>query len=402
VHKHDRGAGGPALKPPRLEVADIVRLHGKTFMQSHVLSPEQREVLQAISVCRTAALGGHLDVCDACGYEQPSYNSCRNRHCPKCQSLSQAKWIAARKEKLLPTKYFHIVFTLPAELRPVVFANRERAFNLLFEAASATLLAFGYGKKLGAQLGITAVLHTWTRTLAFHPHLHCIVTGGGLSDDGLRWVEASDQYLFPIKALSKVFRGKFLEGLARAKILGQIDVGGNDGLARLREKVYRSSWVVYAKAPFGGPEQLVHYLGRYTHRVGISNHRLLSLTEQGVHFATKQGKTITLAPHEFLHRFVSHVLPKGFVKIRHYGLFASRNVSTRLAQARKLLEASWPETSSATQAPATPGDVRDQMLALTGLDISLCPRCGAPLRRAPLPRPHVGDHRLPPPIFDTS
>jgi hypothetical protein len=402
---HGQGAGGPALKPPRLEVADIVRLHGEAFMHRHALSPEQRKVLRDIAACRTAALGGHLDVCDACGYQQPSYNSCRNRHCPKCQSLAQAKWIAARKERLLPTKYFHIVFTLPAALRPVALCHRERIFNLLFEAASATLLCFGQGKHLGAQLGITAVLHTWTRSLVFHPHLHCIVTAGGLTEDGLSWIAASDRYLFPVKALSKVFRGKFLEGLARAHASGQIDVGGDDGLAQLLEKVYRTPWVVYAKAPFGGPKHLVDYLGRYTHRVGISNHRLLSLTEQGVHFATKQGKTATLMPDEFLRRFVLHVLPPGFVKIRHYGLFAAGNVSTRLAHARQLLEADRPEAPSATAdscAPPAGCDVRDQMLALTGLDISCCPRCQGPLRRLPLPRPPSADHGRPLAAFDTS
>lgn len=378
-------------------------------MQRHALSPEQRKVLRHINTCRTAALGGHLDVCDGCGYQQPSYNSCRDRHCPKCQSLAQAKWIAERKERLLPTKYFHIVFTLPEELRPVALAHRERVFNLLFEAASATLLAFGRGKRLGVQLGITAVLHTWTRTLAFHPHLHCIVTAGGLTEDGERWVEASDKYLFSVKALSKVFRGKFLDGLARASARGELDIGGEEGLARLRERVYRKAWVVYAKAPFGGPEHLVDYLGRYTHRVGISNHRLLSLTEQGVHFATKQGKTTTLSPDEFLRRFVSHVLPSGFVKLRHYGLFAAGNVPTRLAKARRLLDAARAADAVPTAVPAdeadnaaSPPEVRDQMLALTGLDIALCPRCHAPLRRAPLPRPSSGEDARTPSAFDTS
>jgi hypothetical protein len=382
-----------------------VRLHGEAFTQRHALSPEQRKVLRDITACRTAALGGHLDVCDACGYQQPSYNSCRNRHCPKCQSLAQAKWIAERKERLLPTKYFHVVFTLPAELRPVALAHRERIFNLLFEAASATLLAFGRGDHLGAQLGITAVLHTWTRALVFHPHVHCIVTGGGLTEDGLSWIAASDKYLFPVKALSKVFRGKFLDALALAQTRGELDVGGDEGLAQLREHAYRKAWVVYAKAPFGGPKHLVDYLGRYTHRVGISNHRLLSLTEQGVHFATKQGKTATLTPDEFLRRFVQHVLPPGFVKIRHYGLFAAGNVSTRLAQARQLLEADRPEVPSAPApscAPPAACDLRDRMLALTGLDIARCPRCQGPLRRVALPRPASADHGRVPAAFDTS
>ena len=343
-------------------------------MQHHALSPKERKALQDILACRTSALGGHLDVCDACGYERPSYNSCRNRHCPKCQSLAQAKWIAARKERLLPTKYFHVVFTLPAELRPVALAYRTQIFDLLLDAASATLLAFGRGEHLGAQLGITAILHTWSRDLSFHPHVHCIVTGGGLTEDGSRWIAASDKYLFPVEAMSGVFRGKFLEGLSWAHSRGEIDVGGDDGLARLHERVYRKSWVVHVEAPFGGPKHLVEYLGRYTHRTGISNHRLISLTHLGVHFATKQGKTATLAPDEFLRRFVMHVLPPGFVKIRHYGLFAAGNVSTRLEQARRLLEAPSATPPAATApSPREAGDARDQMLARTGLDISRCP-----------------------------
>jgi len=382
-----------------------VRLHGEAFAQRHALSPEQRKVLHDIAVCRTAALGGHLDVCDACGLERPSYNSCRNRHCPKCQSLAQAKWIATRKERLLPTKYFHVVFTLPAHLRPVALAHRESVFNLLFEAASATLLAFGRSKRLGAQLGITAVLHTWTRDLAFHPHVHCIVTAGGLTEDGERWVDTSDKYLFPVKALSRVFRGKFLDALARADARGELDAGGEEGLARLRDRAYRKNWVVYAKAPFGGPAHLVEYLGRYTHRVGISNHRLLSLTPQGVHFATKKGKTTTLSPEEFLRRFVLHVLPRGFVKIRHYGLFAAGNISTRLETARRLLQAhdAAPEIAREDAAPTVsdvPGDAREHMRALTGIDITLCPHCQVPLRRIALPDPAAAP---PTPAFeDTS
>jgi hypothetical protein len=378
-----------------------VRLHGEAFAQRHALSPEQWKVLHDMVACRTARLGGHLDVCAACGFEQPSYNSCRNRHCPKCQSLDQAKWIAERKGRLLPTKYFHVVFTLPAHLRPLALAHRERVFDILFKVASATLLAFGWGKHLGAQLGIMAVLHTWTRELAFHPHLHCIVTGGGLTEDGARWVDTSDKYLFPVEALSLVFRGKFLDALAHADARGELDAGGPDGLARLRDRAYRKNWVVYAKAPFGGPAHLVEYLGRYTHRVGISNHRLLSLTAPGVHFATKKGKTITLSPDEFLSRFVMHVLPKGFVKMRHYGLFAAGNVSTRLETARRLLQARGAALETARQEP-TPtvcpiaDGVREHMRALTGADIALCPRCqAAPLHRLALPSAGAAAPRAP-------
>ncbi len=284
-------ACAPARTRPAIELADVVRAYGQAFVQSRVLRPEQHAALRDIARCRTAVLGGHLDVCTACGHERPSYNSCRNRHCPKCQSLAQARWIDKRLERLLPVHYFHVVFTLPSELRAVTMRAREVVFDMLFASASQTLLALARDpKRLGAELGVTMVLHTWTRELHFHPHVHAIVTGGGLSDDDARWVRTRKGFLFPVRVIGALFRGKMLAALERAHVRGRLDLGGVDVHA-LRIK----PWVVYAKRPFGGPEQVLRYLGRYTHRVGISNQRLVSMDERGVTFRTKDGNAVTLA-----------------------------------------------------------------------------------------------------------
>jgi hypothetical protein len=350
------------------------------------LTREQDKVMRAVSVCRTAALGGHVDVCDSCGYTAPSYNSCRNRHCPKCQSLDQARWIDQRMTRLLPTHYFHVVFTLPSELRPLARANRALVFNLLFAAAAETLLEVGRDpKKLGAQLGITSVLHTWTRELKFHPHVHCIVTGGGLSDDGKRWVAARQRYLFSVKLLGSIFRRRFLAGLRRAYADGALRLEGNS-CAPLRDRrvfqalidrLFGISWVVYAKRPFGGPDAIFRYLGRYTHRVGISNQRLRAITPDAVRFATKEGKEVTVSPEAFMRRFLDHVLPPGFVKIRHYGLLAGANINTRLAAARALLARGAP-TEPAPAPPAAASDElswQELLAELTAIDVTRCPRC---------------------------
>jgi hypothetical protein len=349
------------------------------YRREKVVTPDQLKVMRAIEACRTEVLGGHLDVCERCGYERPAYNSCRDRHCPKCQSLAQAKWVQERMERLLPVHYFHVVFTVPSSLRPIFRGNGRAMFDLLFAAASRTLLKLGEDpKRLGAQLGITAVLHTWTRELAYHPHLHCIVTGGGLGPDGTKWVEARRKYLFPVKVMAKLFRGLFLDGLRRAHAAGELDVAAAD-LAQLIDSLYRTDWVVYAKRPFGGPEQVFKYLGRYTHRVGISNQRLLSLDHRGVTFATKNGRTITLAPQEFIRRFLQHVLPPGFVKKRHYGLWAAGNVTRRLAVARSLLPAVPPPTPVVADAEVRAAmldfEWQRRLLRLTGIDVTRCPRC---------------------------
>jgi hypothetical protein len=338
--------------------------------------------MRVIATCRTAALGGHVDLCDRCGHERPAYNSCRNRHCPKCQSLRQATWIEQRLARLLPTHYFHLVFTLPAALRPLAHRNRRRVFTLLFRAAAETLLTLGRDPaRLGADLGMTAVLHTWTRALQFHPHVHCLVTGGGLALDGGQWVAARRRYLFPVQVLSRLFRGKFLAALTRAYRDGELEVGGTtqplaDAVAfqQFVDTLYRVEWVVYAKRPFGGPQQVFRYLGRYTHRVGISNQRLQRIDADGVRFATTGGRSLTLPPQEFIRRFLLHVLPSGFVKIRHYGLLAAGTATTQLERARTLLP---PGMSVATPVPRGSGalDWLTHLLQLTGADLTLCPRC---------------------------
>jgi len=359
-------------------------------------------VLGAIVRCRTAVLGGHLDVCLTCGDSEPSYNSCRNRHCPKCQALAQARWVAARQERLLPAPYFHVVFTLPAELRGVARRNRRLFFDLLFEAASGTLLELGADpKRLGGLLGVTAVLHTWARDLTFHPHLHCIVTGGGYSIARDAWIPGRPKYLLPVKVLGSLFRGKMLAALGAAHNRGELELPSKGalrdplGFRRLTAALYRKDWVVYAKRPFGGPAQVVRYLGRYTHRVGISNSRLLSLDERGITFRTKSGKALTLDPVVFLGRFVEHVLPPRFVKIRHYGLVAPAHVATSLAAARAALSRdpadATPEADGVTSLaaldtarPTGPVELEPDWLtllcALTGTDLRVCRVCGARAR----------------------
>jgi len=361
--------------------------------------------MAAIETCRTAVLGGHGDVCQSCGHLEISYNSCRNRHCPKCQSLAQARWIALRTQRILPTHYFHLVFTLPAELRLLALRNRRPVFDLLFQAASETVLTLATDPKwLGGRLGMTAVLHTWTRELHFHPHLHCIVTGGGLNDDG-QWVAAKRDFLFPVRVLSALFRGKLLDGLRRLRRNHKLDIGGSaaplrDGASfdELIDALYRTDWVVYAKRPFGGPEAVFAYLGRYTHRIAISNARLVAFERDQVTFATKNGASTTVDALEFIRRFLLHVLPKGFVKIRHYGLLSPAHATTTLEQARAALESeeSRPDCENPPPKPESKGanDDDDELLAeldwtellrlLTGQDLTLCPCCGGLMIRVGL------------------
>jgi hypothetical protein len=379
---------------PSVEVADVVRAYGEAFARSRALTPEQAAVLRAIARCRTAELGGHLDVCVDCGHERPAYNSCRDRHCPKCQALAQAKWIAQREARILPTTHFHVVFTIPSELHALARYRRAEVFDVLFAAAGRALLDLGQ-QRLGAELGATLVLHTWTRDLRFHPHVHAIVTGGGLSLDRTRWVSTRNDYFMPVKQLGAVYRDHFIQSLCalwRSGVFNGFDVPG--GLDRLLGLVAKKSWIVYAKRPFGEPRHVVRYLGRYTHRVGISNQRMVSMSDDGlVTFRTKDGKTITLPAQAFLARFVDHVLPKQFVKIRHIGLMAASNVHTKLSRARELIEGP----------PPAPPPVRTVMtwieavLALAGLDVLRCPVCGGTVVQRPLP---AGTRPLPPP--DTS
>ena len=377
---------------PRHEVADIFRAHGQDYRRQHALTFDQLNAMQAIETCRTEVLGGHLDVCADCGHATPSYNSCRNRHCPKCQFLAQARWLEKRRERILPVHYFHVVFTLPSELRALVLWNRKRLFTLLFRTASDTLLTLGRDPgRLGALMGVTAVLHTWTRDLRFHPHLHCIVTGGGLSPDGEQWVDSGPNYLFPVKVLGQLFRGKFLDGMAIAHERGELDLPDDlsapKAFERLRAKLFGKNWNVYAKRPFAGPEQVFTYLGRYTHRVGLSNHRILAVSDDAVTIDTRDGQTATMTPKTFIRRFLQHILPKGFTKIRHYGLMAASNVNTRLPTARQLLDAKRPDEvpSETDDETTTTEGWRELLKRLTGLDLGVCPACGGRrMQRLPL------------------
>ena len=398
----DTGQGSP-----RPTVGAIARAHGDAFQTQHALNEAQRKVLRAISTCRTSVLGGRIDVCADCGDSKTVFHSCRNRHCPACQSLTQARWVEGRMARLLNTDYFHVVFTVPDELlNGIAMRNREVFFDALFAAGSQTLLTLGADeRRLGAQLGLTAVLHTWTRDLRFHPHLHCIVTGGGLTHDEAKWKATKRDYLFPVSVISKLFRGKMVAALDTAYREGRLDLRGVAGFAgdgtddvawrRLRRRLFRIKWVSYAKPPFAGPESVYQYLGRYTHRVGLSNHRLVSATNDAVTFRTWGDETATLHPHEFLRRFLLHVLPSGFVKLRHYGLLAPGNVNTRLATARTLLE-HWPAAPTITAKPSssTPAQVeqwQSLLRRLTGLDVSRCAKCDGIIQSRALEPPKPRD-----------
>ena len=338
-------------------------------------------------------------MCLACGVATPAYNSCRNRHCPKCQALAQARWVAARTARILPTHYFHVVFTLPAELRALAQANPHAMFDMLFACASETLLELGGDARwLGAQLGVTAVLHTWTRELGFHPHLHCIVTGGGLTPDGSAWRSTRRNFLLPVRVMGALFRGKLLSRLRRHQQRGRLDLGSLSPaqLVCVLDRLQRARWIVYAKRPFGGAEHVVRYLGRYTHRTGISNQRLVSLERDLVTFRTKDGKSLALPATEFLARFVSHVLPAGFVRIRHYGLMAPSNVTGRLKLARQRLLAARRRIASDLAPDADPLETlawRELLMRLTGIDLQRCATCGA---LAVVRRPLTEQPRAPP------
>ena len=344
----------PAMTAPQLEVADVFRDHGPAFLDAFddVLRPEQRRALRDIAECRTAALGGHVEECDRCGHRQIAYNSCRNRHCPKCQGTAAAQWVEAREADLLPVEYHHVVFTLPAVLGPIALQNPREVYGLLFQAAAETLQQIAVDPQhLGAEIGFLAVLHTWGQNLEHHPHVHCVVPGGGLSPDGSRWVACPPGFFLPVRVLSRVFRGKFLALLGNAFDQGKLSFHGKlrvladaGAFQRRLTASARTEWVVYAKPPFGGPKQVLKYLARYTHRVAISNRRLVALDDGEVTFHWKSyadgggQKTMTLKATEFIRRFLLHVLPTGFVRIRHYGFLANRVCQEKLALCRALLE----------------------------------------------------------------
>ena len=391
MHHGPRPCGAPGPRP-RFEVGDIARRCGEEFARTGALSAEQRKVLWALSRCRTAELGGHLDVCDGCGFERPAYNSCRNRHCPKCQALAQHKWLDKRRERILPVHHFHVVFTLPADLRELVRMNARRLYALLLRTGPATLLELGRDpKRLGAQLGLTAVLHTWRRDLGFHPHLHCVVTGGGLDQEG-KWHPTRPKFLFPVRVLGKLFRGKFCAALRRLYARGELCLPASlpDAVAfdELIDRMYQKQWLVYAKPPFGGADAVYAYLGRYTHRIGISNARLLNVTEQAVTFRTRGDKSVSMPPGVFLSRLLQHVLPRGLVRIRHFGLLASANVHTRLADARRALSPAPVDAKPVVKERCDdePAHIR-LYRELTGIDLRACPRCfSLSMRSHPLPR----------------
>lgn len=377
---------------PSIELADIVRRFGDELMSRRVLNIEQRRALHAISLCRSARLGGHVDVCNECGHQRPAYNSCRDRHCPKCQWLASQRWLDRRLEAILPVHHFHVVFTLPSELRLLTMYNRKLIFGLLFESASLTLKKLAADdRRLGATLGITAVLHTWSRDLSFHPHIHCVVSGGGLGADG-RWVKTRPGFLFPVKVLGKLFRGIFLDRLRRLFAAGKLDCSGKcaalasaDGFQTFTDKLYSKRWNVYCKKPFGGVGAVHGYLCKYTHRIAISNRRLVSFDDDKVTFYTRDGHTASLSPPGFLSRFVNHVLPKNFVRIRHFGLYASSNVNTKLVKARMLLQQdSAPLATNSghanDQSTGDPDFVKRLRVA-TGIDLSRCHVCGANVTR---------------------
>ena len=370
---------------PTVEVADIVRAHGDQFRQAHAasLSTQQRRVLRAIELCRTAALGGHLERCDQCGHERNAYNSCNDRHCPKCQSLARAKWLEKRQTELLQVPYFHVVFTLPEPLAKLSLQNKREMYNLLFRATAETLQTIAADPKhLGAHIGFFCILHTWGQTLVAHPHLHCVVPGGGISLDGSRWVACRrPDFLLPVRVLSERFRNLYLRYLEESYAAGKLQFCGEleklsnprlftQFLAPLRD----SKWVVYAKPPFGGPEKVLDYLGRYTHRIAISNNRLIELQDGHVSFTYKdykheqQRKVMTLSADEFLRRFLLHVLPDGFQRIRHYGLLGNRHRSENLARCRELLAMPAPT-------PQLPRDYRERCRQISGHDPLQCPEC---------------------------
>jgi hypothetical protein len=369
-----------------LEVADIFHRHGAAWRAAHAghLSLGQMKVMAAIENCRTAALGGHVEACEDCGHSRIAYNSCRNRHCPKCQGAAAKDWLAARQADLLPIGYFHIVFTLPAEIADIAWQNKAVVYELLFRAASEAMLTIAADPShLGAKIGITAVLHTWGSAMTHHPHVHMIVPGGGISLDGERWVACRPGFFLPVRVLSKLFRRLFLDQFAALHAAGRLSffgdrVGLSDqrAFAALLAPLRKKRWFVYAKPPFAGPEAVLAYLSRYTHRVAISNSRLIALDQAGVTFRYKdyrrtgreRYRTMTLEAGEFIRRFLIHVLPKGFHRIRHYGLLASGGRKANIAHARQLLAAPQPEIQ---------GSATDDAVAAASADWHPpCPCCG--------------------------
>jgi len=393
---------------PRLEVADVFRAYGQSYRQTYGSSTslEQRRVMRAIELCRTPALGGHVDRCDRCGHRVISYNSCRNRHCPKCQNLDKALWREARCAEVLPVEYYHIIFTLPEQLRPLALQNPKVVYGILFGAASRTLLTIGSDPKhLGANLGFMAVLHTWGQTLTHHPHLHCVVAGGGLAPDGERWIACRTGYFLPAPVLAMLFRRLFLEALEKAFHQGQLAFHGDlaplaspQAFNKLLRQCRGRQWALYIQPPFAGPDAVLDYLARYTHRIAISNHRLIRMEDGKVTFSYKDykaggvNKTMTLDAHEFMRRFLLHVLPNGFQRIRYYGFMANRHRAQKLELCRRLLQVPTPPEAATRQDE----NLAVLIQAFTGIDPFQCPSCekGRLVRLGPL-RPSPPFHHTP-------
>jgi putative transposase/transposase-like zinc-binding protein len=371
------------------EVADVFRRYGDCYRARHgaSLSTAQRRVMTAIEVCRTAALGGHLERCDSCPYQRPCYDSCRDRHCPKCQSLARAEWVEKRKTEVLDCQYFHVVFTLPEEIAALAYQNKDLVYGILFRATAETLSTIAADPKhLGAEIGFFAVLHSWGQNMLFHPHLHCLVPGGGISPDGTRWLPCRPGFFLPVRVLSRLFRRFFLTYLQEAFDAGQLHFFSSlealhdpEDFARYLNPIRKQEWVVYAKPPFAGPQQVVDYVGRYTHRVAISNHRLVEIEDGQVKFQWRdyrdhnQQKTLTLSAEEFIRRFLLHVLPRGFHRIRYYGFLGNRYRKEKLEHCRQLLNMTPPNESSSQPQPRE--DYRDRYERLTGHSLRECPVC---------------------------
>jgi hypothetical protein len=399
-----RGGAAPARKPS--PIAEIFRDRGDDYLRSRPVTPGQVRVLRAVQRCRTAALGGHLEICDRCGFSQPAYNSCRDRHCPVCQALAQHRWLQQRMQRVLPAPHFHLVFTLPSELRPLALRNPVVVFDILFSAAWEILDTLGE-ERLSGQIGATLVLHTWTRAMLFHPHVHCVVTGGALRGDdaAATWCPSRPAFLFPVGVLREMFRGVVRRKLLRAHRRGNLDLGG-DCAAWADEKAFRDlfrglhgkKWIVYAKRPFAGTRQVFEYLGQYTHRVAISDHRVLAVSKSDVTIKTRGDGRVTLPKLEFIRRFLLHVLPPGFHKIRHFGLYAGAHVRDLLPRARRVLD---PDRSPAEDAAKAAAESWEALVeALSDRDPRRCPCCRVgTLLRVPLPRSSAAARRpgAPPP-----
>jgi len=378
------------MSRPKLEVADIFRAHGPAYRHEHAghLNLPQLKVMSAIEACRTAALGGHVSACTKCGHQHVAYNSCRNRHCPKCQGAASRDWMAARIEDLLPVEYFHVVFTLPAQIADIAYQNKAAVYGLLFKASAETLLTIAADPKhLGARIGMTSVLHTWGSAMTHHPHVHVIVPGGGLSPDGTRWIACRPGFFLPVRVLSRLFRRLFVEGLVRLHKAGGLKFFGDlieltdpEAFATHLAPLRKTDWVVYAKPSFGGPEAVLAYLSRYTHRVAISNHRLISADADTVAFRWKdyrikrgdRMKIMRLPTSEFIRRFLIHVLPSGFHRIRHAGFLANGIRRDRIAKIRRLITRA-PETDQKASEDAR-AEAHAQDLHQT------CPKCGGAMR----------------------